>query len=653
MHRTVAELCSDLMATLITAFGNEYPEQHILPLTIDRLFEVIETISGTESSHFWELVCRLVLKNKLRCLSIFSKVYQFSFFPFLAWLKQSQDTQCHFDDDVTLCGRLHLCYLLVDQLDSGLKAYYGAKDDGPKMVEKLLNYFLLPSSRAYALMQQQPTLSLEIPRSQTAVEMHTASSSSMFDLHLNANIPRSASALPLPNRSIAVLFSLELNAKIIALCYNLKYLKLPPLCYSVKIKEVADRSYEKMQWDYQPDHSLREHGNYVGLKNGGATCYMNSMLQQMFMIPELRNAVINADTTTSVMPVRNGESVLCREREHFTSNSVIEAEYPIKVGSTNVTYGSFEIIIAFYNSIVDLVDEGMKVCEKTFGGLFADEKICKDCPHKFVLFYLSTYTREEPFTSISIDVRAHDNLPASLREYVKGDILENDNAYKCEQCDRKVTAVKRLSVHRLPPHLVVQLKRFEFDWEKEQPVKYNDYFEFPMELDMQPYTAEALAKQDEAEKRGGVLMEEDKGMQLQQDIYCYKYYTDSMTFTFCVPFYFAIFLRTSFPAPDPAYLYVLRGVVVHSGQATGGHYYSYIKSSDDGKWYKFDDTDVSRYEASPEDIKYKWFGAETNSGSVSDNNESRRRRPRNWWNAYVLFYEKVGYMNNYHNILLE
>ena len=41
------------------------------------------------------------------------------------------------------------------------------------------------------------------------------------------------------------------------------------------------------------------------------------------------------------------------------------------------------------------------------------------------------------------------------------------------------------------------------------------------------------------------------------------------------------------------------GVVVHSGQASGGHYYSYIKqriNEESGvvdKWYRFDDVDVS------------------------------------------------------------
>ena len=30
--------------------------------------------------------------------------------------------------------------------------------------------------------------------------------------------------------------------------------------------------------------------------------------------------------------------------------------------------------------------------------------------------------------------------------------------------------------------------RFDYDFEREVAVKFNDYFEFPRELDMEPYT---------------------------------------------------------------------------------------------------------------------------------------------------------------------
>jgi ubiquitin carboxyl-terminal hydrolase 47 len=38
------------------------------------------------------------------------------------------------------------------------------------------------------------------------------------------------------------------------------------------------------------------------------------------------------------------------------------------------------------------------------------------------------------------------------------------------------------------------------------------------------------------------------------------------------------------------YVYELYSVLIHSGGAMGGHYYAYIKSFEDGKWYKFNDS---------------------------------------------------------------
>ena len=67
-------------------------------------------------------------------------------------------------------------------------------------------------------------------------------------------------------------------------------------------------------------------------------------------------------------------------------------------------------------------------------------------------------------------------------------------------------------------------------------MKFNDFFEFPRVLDMEPYTVEGLAK-------------------LEPD---YEETIES-------------------PAADsPGTKFELTGIVVHSGQASGGHYYSFI-----------------------------------------------------------------------------
>lgn len=49
-------------------------------------------------------------------------------------------------------------------------------------------------------------------------------------------------------------------------------------------------------------------------------------------------------------------------------------------------------------------------------------------------------------------------------------------------------------IKKLPPVLAIQLKRFDYDWERECAIKFNDYFEFPRELDMEPYTVAGVAK---------------------------------------------------------------------------------------------------------------------------------------------------------------
>lgn len=67
---------------------------------------------------------------------------------------------------------------------------------------------------------------------------------------------------------------------------------------------------------------------------------------------------------------------------------------------------------------------------------------------------------------MSVDIRNASDLQSALSDYVKGDLLEGADAYYCEECDAKVDAVKRLCIKTLPKILAIQLKRFDYDWER-------------------------------------------------------------------------------------------------------------------------------------------------------------------------------------------
>jgi hypothetical protein len=77
------------------------------------------------------------------------------------------------------------------------------------------------------------------------------------------------------------------------------------------------------------------------------------------------------------------------------------------------------------------------------------------------------------------------------------------------------------------------------------------------------------------------------------------------------------------------YLYELYSVLIHAGNANGGHYYAYIKNFADGKWYEFNDTNVTAI--TEEKVK-----------SMAGGDDSPRHKAYGVsTNAYMLMYRLV------------
>ena len=265
----------------------------------------------------------------------------------------------------------------------------------------------------------------------------------------------------------------------------------------------------------------------------------------------------------------------------------------------------------FFNMVMDRIETAIKgspqqnTIQYNLGGKFASEMICRGCPHK--------YERSEPFLNISIPVKNKKSIIEGLTAFIQGDMLEGDNQYLCEKCDKKVDALKRTCVKRLPRHLIIALRRFEFDYDKMIRVKVNDYCEFPMELSMEQFTQEGLARKERQQK-----MKEERGEDAGNS-------EDNE-----IP-------EEPLKYPSDYYEYNLSGIVVHSGTADSGHYYSFVKDREhpeSGKWYELNDHIVRDFD--PADIPSECFGGEDTFVGYN----MVQMKTMKWRNAYLLIYER-------------
>ncbi|CAH1127870.1 unnamed protein product [Ceutorhynchus assimilis] len=352
-------------------------------------------------------------------------------------------------------------------------------------------------------------------------------------------------------------------------------------------------------WDYWPHEDGRSECGFVGLTNLGATCYMASCMQHLYMMPQARASILGANTedskheTTLKELQRMFAYLLESERKAYNPRSFCKV-YTMDHQPLNTAEQKdmAEFFIDLVSKLEEMTPPLKEIIKTLFCGVISNNVVSLDCGHV-------SRTLEE-FYTVRCQVADMRNLYESLDEVTVKDTLEGDNMYTCSQCGKKVRAEKRACFKKLPQILAFNTMRYTFNMLTMLKEKVNTHFSFPLRLNMAGYVEKTLMPQH---------YQEDK---VKEDL------------------------------ESEQYEYDLIGVTVHTGTADGGHYYSFIKDRTTcarDKWFLFNDAEVKPFD--PNQIAAECFGGEMTSktyDSVTDKFMDFSFEKTN--SAYMLFYER-------------
>ena len=359
--------------------------------------------------------------------------------------------------------------------------------------------------------------------------------------------------------------------------------------WSHGLARISDVYPWEANYNFERTRSIRTDTGHPGLRNLSNTCYMNSLLTQLFMNVKFRDFIVNVHVTDHA----GSQKLLYETRKLFAymqetylkavdTQSIADSIY-LDGGMIDVTIQMD--VDEFYNLLFDrwesqiVGEDDKKHFREFYGGQIVQQIKSRECSH--------ISERLEPFFAVQCDITGKSSLKESLDAYVAGEVMEGDNKYSCTSCGSYVEAVKRACLKDIPDNLIFHLKRFDYDLMSGNRSKVNNRFEFPTEINMAEYHVDNLANPRRS---------------ADQDVF------------------------------------ELVGVLVHTGTSESGHYYSYIKerplsNATSNPWVEFNDMEVSFFD--PEYIDEQCFGG------WSDNPMFMNAQWKSW-NAYMLFYERVG-----------
>ncbi|KAI9047228.1 hypothetical protein LZ554_008682 [Drepanopeziza brunnea f. sp. 'monogermtubi'] len=341
-------------------------------------------------------------------------------------------------------------------------------------------------------------------------------------------------------------------------------------------------------WHNFNSYDSKQETGFVGLKNQGATCYLNSLVQSLYFTNAFRKAVYQ-------IPTQNEEaltnSAYTLQRLFYQLQSSTQA---VSTNELTRSFGWETRHIFEQQDVQELSRKLMERMEEKMKGTEAENVL----PRLFcgkVRTYISCINvdyesrRVEDYWDIQLNVSGNKDIEASFKDYIQVELMDGENQYMAGDTYKLQDAKKGVIFETFPEVLHLQLKRFQYDIDRDAMMKINDRYEFPETFDAAPFLS------DDADR-------------------------------------------------SESYVYQLHGVLVHSGDLNAGHYYAFIKPNPDGWFYKYDDDRVTK--ATLREVLEDNFGGEY---PIHNGMKARSKPLMRQNSAYMLVYIR---QTRVHDVLL-
>eukprot|EP00003_Mantamonas_plastica_P020585 TRINITY_DN3317_c0_g2_i2.p1 TRINITY_DN3317_c0_g2~~TRINITY_DN3317_c0_g2_i2.p1 ORF type:complete len:562 (+),score=151.30 TRINITY_DN3317_c0_g2_i2:282-1967(+) len=219
---------------------------------------------------------------------------------------------------------------------------------------------------------------------------------------------------------------------------------------------------------------------YAGLVNLGNTCYLNSVVQSLFMTHSFRSYLCSRQSVQQngvLERMQRTFAFLCATgRSAYAPNPLIGVlpEWFVR-GAQQDASEYTRYVFDQISTEVEQEDTEDNPITDLFQGKQRSVITCSSCQNESI--------KEQPFTDIPLTMNG-DSLEELLDNFSQPSMLDGDNQYFCESCAEHVDAEKRLEITETGPHVIFSLNRFHYNVETGTMDKLGMHVTYPSLLDI-------------------------------------------------------------------------------------------------------------------------------------------------------------------------